>query len=510
MGALYACAQSNNMENSMENNLVTINPVNPKRLLKPEDLPKILKQIEGKEDLAPHFAGSLEDVSNTSLISFVKELKAAPPEIQDATMLVVGKKQIIEHNGNWLNICTNEVVKIEHAVATSPIASPPPPPGAPPATNVIPPSPVQGQGGKRIPPPPPPPSIKNNPQKNPNLDPNAKKVIFKNMQGPGDIVMLTAAVRDLHKSHPNKYVTDVRTTSFPIWESNPYITSLDENAEDVTLYELGYPLIQKSNQGPYHFSEAFTEEIESKLEISIKHRIGKGDIHIGKDEPGWASVERETWFKEQGYDPECEYWVIDAGHKEDFTAKMWSSKRYQEVVDHFRGCIQFVQIGHQAHVHPPLEGVINLIGKTDDRQLIRIIWGSSGVLSPVSYPMVLAAAIPVRQGRCYGMVERPCVVIAGGREPSRWQAHTTHQFIHTCGALPCCQDGGCWKSRTYPIGDGDEKDVKNLCLNAVEADGTQMPYCMDMITVEDVARRIELYLDFFKEDRKPTFTHNKQ
>src|SRR5262249_23575409 len=85
-----------------------------------------------------------------------------------------------------------------------------------------------------------------------------------------------------------------------------------------------------------------------------------------------------------------------------------------------------------------------------------------------------------------------CVVVAGGREPPHWEAYPHHQFIHTVGALSCCDDGGCWKARTLPLGDGDEKDLpKNLCVDVIGC----LPHCMDMITPEEVICRIELYFD---------------
>jgi hypothetical protein len=63
---------------------------------------------------------------------------------------------------------------------------------------------------------------------------------------------------------------------------------------------------------------------------------------------------------------------------------------------------------------------------------------------------------------------RPCVVVAGGREPPHFTAHPHHQFIHTVGALRCCDDGGCWKSRAVPLGDGAEKDrPEALCVDVV-------------------------------------------
>lgn len=86
----------------------------------------------------------------------------------------------------------------------------------------------------------------------------------------------------------------------------------------------------------------------------------------------------------------------------------------------------------------------------------------------------------------------PCVVIAGGREPPHVTAYPHHQFIHTVGALRCCDNGGCWRSRTVPLSDGDEKDHPDaLCVDVVG----RLPRCMDMINAAEVIRRVQLYFD---------------
>ncbi|MCB1088155.1 MAG: hypothetical protein KDM63_13980, partial [Verrucomicrobiae bacterium] len=67
-----------------------------------------------------------------------------------------------------------------------------------------------------------------------------------------------------------------------------------------------------------------------------------------------------------------------------------------------------------------------------------------------------------------------------------------HQFLHTVGSLWCCDVGGCWKARSVPLNDGSENDSPDqLCLDLVNG----LPRCMDMISVDDVVRSIERYLD---------------
>jgi len=310
-----------------------------------------------------------------------------------------------------------------------------------------------------------------------------RKLILRNFQSPGDIVMLTAAVRDLHLTCPGMFVTDVRTACPSIWDNNPYITSLCEGDPGVELIDCEYPLIHRSNQAPYHFIHGFIDDLNTRLGLRVQPTVFRGDLHISPLEKTWFSQVEEIVGQA------VPFWIVVAGGKRDYTTKWWDAQRYQEVVDHFQGRILFVQVGEAGHQHPPLRNVIDLRGRTDLRQLIRLVYHSQGVLCPVTLLMHLAAAVECRPEMPRN---RPCVVVAGGREPPHWEAYPQHQFIHRAGSLLCCDNGGCWKSRVVPLGDGDEKDrPENCCVDVVGA----LPRCMHMITAADVIRAIEIYFD---------------
>ncbi len=185
------------------------------------------------------------------------------------------------------------------------------------------------------------------------------------------------------------------------------------------------------------------------------------------------------------------FWIVVSGGKTDFTAKWWDPERYQRVVDAFAGMIQFVQVGEASHHHPALEGVIDLRGKTDLRQLVRLVHHADGVLCGVTSLMHLAAAVPTKSGR---PGRRPCVVVAGAREPTHWEAYPHHQYLHRVGAIPCAESGGCWKSRVVPLGDGAEQD-RSLCKSPVHGAGVIIPKCLSLISVSDVIRAIETYYE---------------
>jgi len=322
---------------------------------------------------------------------------------------------------------------------------------------------------------------------NPNKAP--RKIILEHYLSPGDVVVMTAAIRDLHLSNPGKFITDVRTSCSAIFENNPYVTHIDDDGGGVTKIKAEYNLIHECNEGAHHFIHGFAQDLEKQLGVNIHVSKLKGDIHISDDEKSWYSQIHEILGKD------VPYWIVDAGSKNDYTAKQWEPQRFQQVVS---SCpdITFVQIGAEEHNHAPLEGdnLINLIGKTDMRQLIRLIYNSYGVITPVSLPMHLAAAIEMHPR--FKRKTRPCIVIAGGREPSVWEAYTNHAYLHTCGMLSCCDNGGCWKSRTVPLDDKDDKN-KSLCVYPVKTDsGVFIPRCLDMITAAEVILNIKRYMSW--------------
>jgi hypothetical protein len=308
-----------------------------------------------------------------------------------------------------------------------------------------------------------------------------KKLILNCGLSPGDIVMLTAAVRDLHYWYPGRFLTDVRTCCPELWEHNPHLTPIEDKDPEAERIDCSYPLIDRCNEAPYHCLHGFIDFLNARLGLAIRPTVFKGDIHLSEQEKAWYSQVQEATREP------IPFWILAAGGKYDLTIKWWQTERYQQVVDHLRGRIQFVQVGGWGHHHPRLEGVIDLRGQTSLRELVRLVYHAQGVLCSVTSLMHLASAVPTRRGQ---PATRPCVVVAGGREPAHWEAYPGHQFIHTNGALPCCASGGCWRDRNVRLRDGDKRDrAARRCVDIVDG----LPRCMSMITSGEVIRRIEIY-----------------
>lgn len=303
------------------------------------------------------------------------------------------------------------------------------------------------------------------------------KVIFENRQSPGDVICMTAAIRDLRLQRPDISVM-MDTTANEIWDNNPNVTTLSRSDPEVKWFFLDYPDIHNSGKSGRHFTAAFYLSIEEKLGITLNQTEIWPDIHLSDAEKKSPSIlEKLT-----GYNGK--FWLLNAGHKDDFILKHWGDDNYKKLVDILKNQVQFVQVGEasKAHHHAPIPGAINMIGKTTMRQLIHMAYKACGSVGPVSMHMHMSAAF-----------RKPCVVIAGGREPWRWEAYPNQRYVCVNGCLPCCAADGCWKNWTSLNIPEHARSLENwrdkICQNMT---GTN-PKCMAMITPERVAEEVLSY-----------------
>lgn len=313
---------------------------------------------------------------------------------------------------------------------------------------------------------------------------------------PGDNIAASAAVFEIAKAYPGRFDITIRTHFPQIWENNPGIAGTEDAKND----DDGKPgwlnlncekLLNQSWHRPVHYIEAFILDLRERLGLAdLEITEFRGHVYLSDDEKSHNQVEQITG------NPTRPIWLVNAGHKQDSTCKVWPIEYYQAVVDHFADAgkkVRFVQVGafeddSGGHVHPALEGVVDLRGKTDHAQLRSLVWHADGVLCGNTYLMHLAAAVDDPPWRPW---RRPCVVIGGGRESVAWYNYPAHTALHSIGAYECCAWSGCWKDRVVPLGDGRDlyDSESKLCRLPVG----QHAKCMVEITPEDAIRVIERY-----------------
>lgn len=304
----------------------------------------------------------------------------------------------------------------------------------------------------------------------------------------GDVVVATAVVRDLVKTYPGQFRVAFDTNMSPVFDNNPYVVPKEtiQKERNWQYVRLDYaPGLYDQRFRGCHFMEYFHKDLASKTGIEVPLTLPYPDLHLTDEEKEVREYQER-------------YWVIFAGGKNDFPIKIWNWKHAQEVVNQIRGMgLQVVQSGGRGqrpvHVHYPLENCIHDLDRADLRQLFRLIYHAEGVICGITGPMHIAAAL-----------QRPCVVVAGGREAWWWEAYVhenpgfrphvarhllmPHKYLHTIGLMDCCQNHGCWLNKVVQI-DND----KLLCKRPVVHEHQAVAGCLEIIRPEHVMEAVSYY-----------------
>lgn len=288
------------------------------------------------------------------------------------------------------------------------------------------------------------------------------KVVFKQWQAPGDLLMLTVALRDLHIMYPGLMETDVFCCYPEVFFNNPNITYFPKDGS-VPIVDLKYDRA-RDLLAPlgYHFSSVFIYLLNELYDLKLMKTSMRPDIYLTPDERSNSILERLEIKKP--------YWLINSGVKHDIPIKGYPPPMWEKVIDGLLNVgLNLYQVGSQNDLHPVHNKIRSLIGETENlRDYFSLVYHSSGCINHVSMQMHIAAAF-----------HRPCVIIAGGREDCRWETYPDHRFLNTIGHLDCCQERGCWISK---IAD---------CKRPLE----DMPYatCLAMIEPERVIKEVLNY-----------------
>lgn len=316
-----------------------------------------------------------------------------------------------------------------------------------------------------------------------------RRVILIHKRAPGDTAVLTALPRDIHAAYPGQFEIGVDTNCMSIWDNNPYVMPVKklEAKGPVERLKLTYGKgIRDQNFETIHFLAYFHKDFEVQARVRVPLSLPHPDLHLSHEEKSVSPVKNR-------------YWAFLSGGKSDFTAKVWSAAYWQETIDQLNALgIPCVQIGgtDRGHWHPEVKNVLNLVGKTSLRDMLRVIYHADGIICGVTGAMHFAAGL-----------QKPCVVLAGGREAWWWEAYVRentglggadvaaklinpHRYLHTIGLLDCCQRHGCWKNKVIKT-----QDDASACKYPIIKPGQSIPKCLDMITPNHVVEAVMSYYE---------------
>lgn len=324
-----------------------------------------------------------------------------------------------------------------------------------------------------------------------------KAIVLSHLRAPGDVVCFTAAIRDLALQYLEEYEIHISGSCLAIWENNPYIADIWRKRPPSHLrkYCIDYQkTFRRVREVRHHFLTGFHADLEKKLDLSLPVRKPRGDLHLSEQELRNRPVEPP-------------YWLLIAGGKTDMPIKVWSQSRFQQLVDalseHGIRCVQRAAVGEK-YWHYPLRGVIDETGPNHLRHFMQLVYHAEGVICPVTAAMHIAAAF-----------EKPCVVIAGGREAWWWEAYVNrspslfgpacervsveHRYLSPFSYSETCPECGCW--RTHTVSSEEPMDRRRCNLTNREPNGKDLPRCLDEISVERVLEAVLAYNSGEKENQ---------
>lgn len=284
-----------------------------------------------------------------------------------------------------------------------------------------------------------------------------RKLALSCSLGAGDIVVLTALVRELNKQHPNRFdLLPIIPISYNgLFRYNPYIR---QDIKHETRLE--YPDVINCNPmaaGFYsyynhkqHFIHYVLDWFSKKLNLPLETSDLKGDIYL-------AEQELVRPIKEK-------YCVVIAGAKIDSTVKFYP--HWQEVVDGLD--LTVLQCGSPKDYYPKLKNA-KTISTQSIREFVRAIYHSEFVIAPVT------AAIHIA-----GCFDKKAVVLAGGYEPAGWIQYKNQIVLNN---FTCCDGNACFKKWAFKTGHGQPHQE---CLKKFDRGDMVFSQCMVEISPERV------------------------
>lgn len=295
--------------------------------------------------------------------------------------------------------------------------------------------------------------------------------------GIGDDLLCTVIFRELRQRNQHKFWSMSKHPELYLYNKDIEMVVPPYDRYDTLMKRLGvkivYPWCTSYNPA-YDRDDPFPEQHIISLMCEKAGILGPITLkpylvlHESEMEQGQV-VQRQIAIQSSG---------LNARHA--MTNKDWFIEGYQGVVSSLKSKYEFVQIGSTGD--PPLEGALDLRGKTTLRQTAALLSRSLAFVGQVGLLMHLARAVDCRS-----------VIVYGGRERPSQSGYSCNENLYS--ELSCSP---CWRLNTCPY---DRECMRRISFadvvaaleTQVEKHGTPLVCDIDTITQEQIERNALRY-----------------
>ena len=300
--------------------------------------------------------------------------------------------------------------------------------------------------------------------------------------GIGDDLLCTVMFRELRRRNQHKFWVASKYPQLYLYNKDIQVVIPPYDRFDIVMKRLGakvvYPWYTSYNPAydrddpipEQHIISVMCQKAGITGTITLKPYLV---LHESETQQGQV-VPRQIAIQSSG---------LNAQHA--MNNKDWFIEGYQGVVSSLKSKYNFVQIGSPSD--PPLEGALDLRGKTTLRQTAAVLSRSLAFVGQVGFLMHLARAVDCRS-----------VIVYGGRETPTQSGYSCNENLYSevscspCWRLNTCQyDKECMQMISAT-------DVVSAIETQVEKYGTPLACDTDTITQEQIERNAERYEEAFK------------
>ena len=294
-----------------------------------------------------------------------------------------------------------------------------------------------------------------------------KKVILDFRFAAGDCLVLTNVLRDLQLNYPDEFQVEVMSYYPEIFYGNPNFTKFEDTDQIQCYKKIEQSEATLTRNNFLHCSSIFNMIISDFLfddAYSIPQQSIYPELYLTDLEKSEKIIDK--------FGIEKPFWIVNSSFKQDMPLKSWIPYKWQELIYQLsKRNVNVVQTGSHYDLFEELKYCKSVIGKTENiRDFISLCYHCEGIITHVSFPVHVAAAL-----------DKPCVVICGGREHPWYSCYPNQQVIHTINSISnCFLSNGCFKKE------------RSECINMVGSPA--YPLCMSMISINEVLLNVMKYI----------------